>query len=142
MQVLCDLVVHFNAVVKEINPYVFPSTQQSDKHFSGWHNLDNACQKLPIIKHNINGTKNQHSLSTLIAGIGLTENEMELAYAHFGHNGAINKNIYQVPQAHQQFLSAAKYLTCYQFTGWSYNNFRLNLQLNLYFQEQLMQMWI
>ena len=131
MQVLCDLVVRYNAGVKEINPYVFPSTQQSDKHFSGCHNLDNACQKLPIVKHNINGTKNQHRLSTLIAGLGLTENKMELAFAHFGHSGDTNKNIYQVPQAHQQLLSPTKYLTCYQFTEWSYNNFRLNFQLNL-----------
>ena len=36
---------------------------------------------------------------------------MEWAYSHFGHSGDINKNIYQIPQAHQQLLSTAKYLT-------------------------------
>ena len=111
MQVLCDQVVRSNAAVKESNSYVFPSTQQSDNHFSGGHSFDNVCQKLPIIKHNINGTKNWHRLNTLIAGLDLTENEMELAYAHFSYSGDINKNIYQVPQAHQQLLSMAKYLT-------------------------------
>ena len=47
----------------------------------------------------------------MTAGLGLAENEMELAYAHLGHSGDINKNIYQLPQAHQQLLSTAKYLT-------------------------------
>ena len=47
----------------------------------------------------------------MIAGLDLTENEMELAYAHFSYSGDINKNIYQVPQTHQQLLSMAKYLT-------------------------------
>ena len=93
MQVLSDPVVRSNVGVKESNLHVFPSTQQSDNHFSGWHSLDNVCQKLRIIKHNINGTKNGHKLSTLIARLGLPENEMELAYAHFGHSGDINKNI-------------------------------------------------
>ena len=45
MQVLSDPVVRSNAGVKESNLHVFPSTQQSDNHFSGWHSLDNVCQK-------------------------------------------------------------------------------------------------
>ena len=93
MQVLSDPVVRSNAGLKESSPHVFPSTQQSDNHFSGWLSLDNVCQKLSIIKHNINGTKNRHRLSTLIARLGLPENKTELAYAHLGHSGDINKNI-------------------------------------------------
>ena len=112
MKLLANEQVRKDAGVLEDNPYIFPSTQSSENHCSGWHSLDNVCSRLPLSnRERINGTANRHRLSTLIAGLGLSEADMSLAYEHFGHSEKINKTIYQAPPAHQQLLSTGKHLS-------------------------------
>ncbi|XP_057294029.1 uncharacterized protein LOC130657627 isoform X3 [Hydractinia symbiolongicarpus] len=112
MKLLANEQVRKDAGVLEENSYIFPSTQGSDNHCSGWHSLDNVCAKLPIAnRERISGTSNRHRLSTLIAGLGLSESDMSLAYDHFGHSERINKTIYQAPAAHRQLLSTGKHLS-------------------------------
>nr|XP_047140924.1 uncharacterized protein LOC124815988 [Hydra vulgaris] len=58
----------------------------------------------------VTGTNNRHRLSTLVAGLGVSDAQMSLAYDHFGHSETINKTIYQAPAAHRQLLSTGKHL--------------------------------
>lgn len=62
-----------NAGVKEKNPYVFPSLLQSFNHYSGSESFDSACQKLPILKHNINRTKICQMISYIKAGMDMSD---------------------------------------------------------------------
>ncbi|XP_057290065.1 uncharacterized protein LOC130612732 isoform X2 [Hydractinia symbiolongicarpus] len=111
MRTLADKEIRRNVGISETNPYLFPSTQNSERHFSGWHSLTNVCEYLPIKdKSRITGTTNRHRLSTLMAAIDLTDAERELVYKHFGHSRDMNENVYQAPAAHQQLSSTGKHL--------------------------------
>ena len=91
------------------NQYLFPSTNGSDNHVSGWHSMVSCCKKANL-DSNVNGTMNRHRVSTLIVALGLPESEQQLAFDHFGHSGDINRNVYQVPQAERQLQSTGRYL--------------------------------
>ena len=91
------------------NQYLFPSTNGSDNHVSGWHSMVSCCKKANL-DSNVNGTMNRHRVSTLIGALGLPESEQQLAFDHFGHSGDINRNVYQVPQAERQLQSTGRYL--------------------------------
>nr|XP_047130473.1 uncharacterized protein LOC105843290 isoform X3 [Hydra vulgaris] len=91
------------------NQYLFPSTNGSDNHVSGWHVLVSCCKKANV-DGRLTGTMNRHRVSSLIGALGLSESNQQLVYDHFGHSGDVNKNIYQVPQAEQQLRTTGQFL--------------------------------
>ena len=93
------------------NPYLFPSTRQSDFHLSGWHALDSICQGLPLEhRENICSTKNRHFISTIYSTMELPSHERESFYNHMGHSAAMNFARYQCPQAIRELTAAGKTL--------------------------------
>ena len=42
---------------------------------------------------------NRHRVSSIIGSLGLSEEDQDLVYDHFGHSKDININVYQIPQA-------------------------------------------
>ena len=54
--------------------------------------------------HPETATKMRHRISTLYAGLDVSENDRELFYRHMGHSREINKNIYQTPLAEAEIL--------------------------------------
>ena len=109
MLFLCTEEVRNEAAVAPSNKYVFPSTQQSDKHVEGWHAITNCCERAGL-SGRINGTMNRHRVSSIIGSMDLGEKEQDLEFDHFGHSKNVNERIYQIPQAERQLASTGKLL--------------------------------
>ena len=109
MEFLSSVEVRESSGVDKQNIYMFPSTNHSDNHVSGWHCIMNSCKKANICD-NVNGTMNRHRVSSIIGSMAIPENDKELIYEHFGHDGRINRDIYQVPQAERHLATTGKYL--------------------------------
>ena len=109
MLFLCSTNARNEASVAPSNKYVFPSTQQSEKHVEGWHTITNSCERAGL-NGRINGTMNRHRVSSIIGSMDLNEKELDLAFDHFGHSKNINERIYQIPQAERQLASTGRLL--------------------------------
>ena len=94
MRFLTDKEVHKNVGTPDSNPYIFASTQNSPRHASGWHCINDILRRL-YKKGAINATKNRHRVATILAKLKLSEQEKTLIYNHFGHSEKINQNVYQ-----------------------------------------------
>ena len=101
--------VRTNAGVSPNNKYVFPSTQGSDCHTSGWHCLDH-CLDAVGLKGHFNATGNRHRVASLLGRLALSEKEKELVFKHFGHTRKMNENIYQTAAGNQQLKSTGSRL--------------------------------
>lgn len=95
--------------VHEKNPYLFPSTQNSQNHVSGWHAISNTCKKANIAM-NVNGTLNRHRLASMFGGMEMSQDDRQMIFDHFGHSKDINTHVYQIPQAERLLASTGKYL--------------------------------
>ena len=92
---LCDKEIRKLAAVKETNPFIFPSTKNSDLHLSGWHAIDRICEKLNLENRSkLNATKNRHRVSTLYSALDLPTEKRDSFYDHMGHTGEMNKKRY------------------------------------------------
>ena len=88
--------VRVEAGVNKENSYVFPSTQNSKGHASGWHSINEILTQLNR-KGAINATRNRHQVASLFAKLQLSKQEQDLIFQHFGHSENINMNVYQAP---------------------------------------------
>jgi len=111
MRELTDRTVRESSNVRESNLYVFPSTQNSDNHVSGWHAVNRVCTAAEL-QHpeRMTATKMRHRVSTLYAGLDVTQNERSLFYKHMGHSESINANVYQVPLAEAEVRTVGRRL--------------------------------
>ena len=67
---LVDLQIRKDAGVHKNNIYVFPSTQSSEDHVSGWHATNNVCQEGGVEDPSLlTATKMRHGASTLYAAL-------------------------------------------------------------------------
>lgn len=111
LKILVDEEYRKIANVMPSNPYLFPSTRQSDFHLSGWHALDSICQGLPLEqRENICSTKNRHFISTIYSSMELPNHEKESFYNHMGHSAAMNQARYQCPPAIRELTKVGKTL--------------------------------
>ena len=111
MSKLCDPGVRFGSGVHVANRYVFPSTQNSERHVSGWHTVENIVKDLDLSnKSLLTATQNRHRVSTIYASLELPEKERDIFYRHMGHSKEINENIYQVPLALQEITKVGRTL--------------------------------
>lgn len=53
----------------------------------------------------------RHHVSTLYAGIEMSETDRQLFYKHMGHSGAINENVYQATGAEAEIIKVGSNLT-------------------------------
>ena len=66
MKYLTDQKVRSEAGVHKNNTYIFPSTQNSQGHASGWHSINCMLKRLNL-KGAINATRNRHRVASLLA---------------------------------------------------------------------------
>lgn len=99
------------AGVNKTNTYVFPSTQDSLSHVSGWHAVNSVIRKLNLQKPDLlTATKNRHRISTMYASMEVPESERRFFYEHMGHSKETNKDIYQAPLALMEVIKVGKSL--------------------------------
>ena len=102
--------IRLEAGVNLRNNYVFPSTQNSLGHASGWHAINDILLRLNK-KGAINATRNRHRVASLLAKLHLSQKEKDLIFQHFGHSEHMNKNVYQAPPGSQQLQSTGRLLS-------------------------------
>lgn len=111
LEILADPIVRKNAGVEETNPYLFPSTRNSEFHLSGWHGFDDICKRVQLKEPiNITFTKNRHLISSMYSLMELPEHERTNFYDHLGHSESMNKNRYQCPPALKELTRVGKVL--------------------------------
>ncbi|PIK43850.1 hypothetical protein BSL78_19292 [Apostichopus japonicus] len=99
------------AGVNTANPYVFPCTQDSLYHVSGWYAVHSVCEKLDLQRGDLlTATKNRHRISTIYASMEIPQTERRFFYEHMGHSEQTNKNIYQAPLALMEIVKVGKSL--------------------------------
>ena len=97
---LSDAEVRSSAGLAEDNISLFPSTNDSSNHVSGWHALNKVCKNLDLKNEaNMTATQNRNRVSTLFALMDIPENERQYVYRHLGHSEETNRDIYQAPLA-------------------------------------------
>ena len=101
--------VRVEAGVNKENSYVFPSTQNSKGHASGWHSINEILTQLNR-KGAINATRNRHRVASLLAKLQLSKQEQDLIFQHFGHSENINMNVYQAPLGAMQLKTTGQRL--------------------------------
>ncbi|XP_033114799.1 uncharacterized protein LOC117115204 isoform X2 [Anneissia japonica] len=108
---LIDPDIRSTAGVLEDNKYLFPSTNGSISHVSGWHSVQNVCDRLDLQnKEMITATKNRHRVSVLFALMDVPETERSYIYKHLGHTADTNVHIYQAPLAVKEITVVGKRL--------------------------------
>ena len=111
LSILSDAVHRRRAGVSNNNPYLFPSSRNSEEHLSGWHGLDEVCKCLTLEKReNICGTKNRHLVSTVYSLLELPSNERSSFFDHMGHSKTMNEARYQCPAAIKELTVVGKRL--------------------------------
>lgn len=95
LNILASQQVRARSNVLNTNPYLFPSTRQSEFHLSGWHGFDEICKKIDLErKENLTFTKNRHLVSTLCSVMELPHSQRKQFYGHLGHSEQMNETRY------------------------------------------------
>jgi len=109
MTILVDSEVRRNAGVNVENPFVFPYTQSSIDHVSGWHATRAVCTAAGVKP--ITATDMRHRVSTYYASLEVPEADRRYFYTHMGHSERINMNIYQCPMAVAAVTKVGRHLS-------------------------------
>lgn len=108
---LCDEDIRSAAAIASTNIFLFPTTNGSENHVSGWHAVSNVCEKVDLTnKETLTATKNRHRLSKLFALMDVPESERQYIYKHMGHSEETNQHIYQAPLAVKELTVVGKCL--------------------------------
>lgn len=111
MRKLSDPEVRACAEVSADNKYMFPCTQSSTSHVSGWHAVNRVCKDAAIESPELlTATKMRHRISTLYAGLDIAEKDRQQFYRHMGHAQEINEHVYQTPLAEAAILRVGVHL--------------------------------
>jgi len=103
MKLLSDKEQREAADVSSSNTFV--STKHSAMHINGWHVVSRVCAGAGVEHpHRLTATWMRHRISTLYAGLDVSENDHQLFYEHMGHSSNINANIYQTRPAKAEIL--------------------------------------
>ena len=106
---LTNLEVRDNVNIPRSNKFTFASTNQSDKHTSGWHCVNEMLVRTNQ-KGSFNATTNRHRVASLLSKLQLTEKEQEMIFKHFGHSRKMNENVYQAAAGTLQLQTTGKRL--------------------------------
>lgn len=100
-----------SAGVLTINRYLFPFTQLSAEHPSGWYCVNRVAKLAGVADvAKMTATGMRHRASTMFAMLDVTDYERERFYEHMGHSAHINKNVYQAPLAITTITKVGKQL--------------------------------
>ena len=93
------------------NRYMFPSTQLSLDHVSGWHAIHRVCLDANVLHpERLTATKMRHRVSTIYAAMDVPASQRAHFYNHMGHSSNINASIYQTPPAEAEVLMVGTHL--------------------------------
>ncbi|XP_071500912.1 uncharacterized protein [Diadema antillarum] len=113
LDILVDKEVRSTAAVLSDNTYLFPTTTGTDSHVSGWHALDNICDKVALTdRRSVTATKNRHRVSVLFALEDVPEADRGYIFKHLGHSEETNCHVYQAPLAIKEITVVGKRLQC------------------------------
>ena len=97
--------------VRDGNPYVFPFTQNSLDHASGWHCVHEVCVNAKITEpRRLTATKMRHRASTLYALQEVPQANREAFFRHMGHSKEVNEEVYQAPHGITEVLRVGSFL--------------------------------
>jgi hypothetical protein len=97
--------------IKGGNCFMFPCTQNSDTHVSGWHAVSRISTDAGLENpERLTATKMRHRVSTIYAAMDVTDGERQHFYKHMGHSASINTHIYQAPLAEAEILHVGRRL--------------------------------
>jgi hypothetical protein len=111
LQKLADIEMRKECGILEDNPYLFPSSQSSEGHASGWHTISRVCESAGVQQSEVTATKMRYLASTLYAGLDIPEAKRHAFYRHMGHSQTINENIYEAPLAEVEVREVGAILT-------------------------------
>ncbi|RUS68728.1 hypothetical protein EGW08_023510, partial [Elysia chlorotica] len=95
------------------NRFLFPNTQNSLDHASGYHCLRAVVRDVPNLKapHLLIADKFRHMVSTIFASLELPEEQRNVFIRHMGHSEAVNRNVYQCPMAVREVTRVGQFLS-------------------------------
>ena len=109
LNLLCDPDIRKQASVDENNKYVFPNTQLSPLHVTGWHAVKKCCELAGLDNH-VTATSVRHYVATIYASFEVPEADRKIFFNHLGHSESINLNVYQSPPAVKEVTKVGKFL--------------------------------
>lgn len=118
LQLLSNTTIRAAAGVLVTNLFLFPSTQHSAEHVSGWHAVHKVCVAAKVSDPTrLTATKMRHRISTIYAAMDVPQNERQFFYSHMGHSAEINADIYQTPPAIAEISKVGRCLQQMDITG-------------------------
>ena len=94
------------------NPYLFPSTRNSEFHCRGWDMVQEIVSKLELEEpRKITATAMRHKMSTDYSALDLSPSDREAFYKHMGHDEAISHNVYQCPPGIQEVVRVGRFFS-------------------------------
>ncbi|KAJ8047900.1 hypothetical protein HOLleu_00011 [Holothuria leucospilota] len=111
VMILANADIRAVAGIPTKNMYLFPYTQQSMDHPSGWYCV-NRVAKMAELKDitKMTATGMRHRVSTMFAMMDVPDFDRERFYDHMGHSKNINKHVYQAPLAISTITKVGKHL--------------------------------
>ncbi|PIK62255.1 hypothetical protein BSL78_00778, partial [Apostichopus japonicus] len=111
LELLADSKIRKICGVNPSNKFLFPFTQSSLEHPSGWHAVNRIAKAAKVeCIDKMTATSMRHRTSTLYAMLDIPEYERDRFYDHMGHSSAINKHVYQAPLAVTTITKVGKQL--------------------------------
>ena len=111
MEIMTDKDIRKEVGVNTANDYVFPNTEMSYYHVSGWAAIKAICDEAEIEDPALlTASKQRHRVSTLFAGLHLSGDVREAFYSHMGHSESTNKGTYQYPLVVREMVQVGKHL--------------------------------
>jgi hypothetical protein len=85
MKLLSDKAAREVSKVSASNEFMFPSTNGSDVHITGWHAVNRICSNAGVEHFDrLTATKMRHRISTLYAGLDVSESDRQLFLQTYG----------------------------------------------------------
>ena len=111
LEILANVHTRKEAGVVQNNMYMFPNTEQSPNHVSGWACIYKMCMLAGVSKPELlTATKQRHRISTIYSSLDVPENEREYFFKHMGHSREVNMGTYQYPLAVMEITKVGKHL--------------------------------
>lgn len=111
LKLLADPMLRTTCGVHCANKYVFPFTQGSLDHLSGWQCLGTVAKEAQVeCPNKITATETRYLTSTMYAMLDVSPLERQRFFEHMGHSEEINKQINKTPLALSTVKTVGKHL--------------------------------
>ena len=119
LKVISDVKTRGDCGVNPENFYLFPNTQNSLDHRSGWHATKEVCLKSDV-PTTLTATQMRHRASTFYALMDVDEHERTAFYQHMGHSADMNREVYQCPLAVKEVTKIWRFFNTLDYDSGSF----------------------